>query len=571
MPHRRQQDDRHPGLRSPPCSRCKTLWPNQRGPSCSCLCKGFLHRPVVEYCAFCAFATGLCIQVDSRSTAALLVLYLAFCQPSIPPAEAHSNWILGVLLAAIWDESSSSQTENGASDSVFRVYPGTVRTALRELDFDGQIGVAAAVHRRLWGEALNMSSGDEFFPSTDLVHILVRCRTRMMTAPDASEDDRNTLCTYTEEALGQFQAALGKVDCNTVTWSHLGALERLLRTLHNEHTPARPLVRMEFILAVRYFLSTVKSRSDLDRYDRSKIEECETNLNGLESMIQSDNSLPPATGLHSAAVRAVSSSQPSTPSHPVEEHAERSSRSARSTRSDHDDCSPKPTSSQTGLTSCSSAAAVFASQSPLSHPVQEHALEDGPADRVKPPARKDPAHFIAESSSPTVPAAISPRQARESQSVQKHAESNRGHFDRANTAVPSDPGLPSQASSDARFDSRSGAASTSQSHPLHHVQTQAEDVSSAANPNPSDSVEPCEASKSDPPSSSGLAYGSSPAGLSSKSRFAPAPPPDDEQKDNNLPSSPATVETVEQACDTPHPQAVCTSASTESLPPPNSA
>ncbi|KAI0363356.1 hypothetical protein BV20DRAFT_1058121 [Pilatotrama ljubarskyi] len=325
---------------------------------------------------------------------------------------------------------------------------------------------------------------------------------------------------------------------------------------------------MEFILAVRNFLSGVNSRSDLQSYVREVIERCETNLNGLELKIQSDNSLPPVTGLHSAAVRAVSSSQPSTPSHPLQEHAERSSRSARSTPSGHDDCSPKPTSSQTGLTSCSSAAAAFASQSPLSQPVQKHALKDSPVDPVERQARNDPVHFIAESSPPTVPAAISPRQACESQPVHTQTESDRDHLDRVNTAVPSNTGLPGSLS-DVRLDSRSGAASTSQSQPLHHVQGQVEDVSSAANPNSSDSVEPCEASRSDPPPSSGLAYGSSPAGLSSKSRFAPAPPSDDEQKDNNWPSSPATVETVEQACDTPHSQAVCTSASAESLPSPN--
>ncbi|KAI0359435.1 hypothetical protein OH77DRAFT_1517867 [Trametes cingulata] len=141
------------------------------------------------------------------------------------------------------------------------------------------------LHQRLHSKisAQGMDNGDDLARAlTDDVLSVVGLWTWIVTAPAASEEQRDTICAWPEDALRDFQAALGDM----VQTTHLGfhKLERFLKSLREGHTHARPLVNIEFILAVRSFLSRAKSRSGPhDSIERRLLDRCESALQDLQS------------------------------------------------------------------------------------------------------------------------------------------------------------------------------------------------------------------------------------------------------------------------------------------------
>ncbi|KAI0363355.1 hypothetical protein BV20DRAFT_148506 [Pilatotrama ljubarskyi] len=277
------------------------------------------------------------------------------------------DWNFGVLSATMRDV-DRFHIEDSASDSILDVN-ALAEVARAQLEVDSEISgkaigyIVAAVNERL-RDNLNMESWNELIRSTMLVHVLVKCRTRMLMASDASEDHRETLCMHTQEVLGEYGAALGNVhDYHIVTWFGLYKLEMLLLVLRKDHMPSRPLVRMEFISAIRNFLHTVNSQSDLDDDDRSEVKDCESALSELESQIQSDSPLSCATESPYSPAAVPTSSSRTPQSHPVQEQPEGNSHSSRPYTSDHNDSNPERTtsSSPTGVTHNSAAGAASAS------------------------------------------------------------------------------------------------------------------------------------------------------------------------------------------------------------------
>ncbi|KAI0359316.1 hypothetical protein OH77DRAFT_1017991 [Trametes cingulata] len=145
-------------------------------------------------------------------------------------------------------------------------------------------------------------SGDDLRKLLRLAHKAIKLLAMVVGHPDLAEEDRTTVSSWAGETLRKVQGELKSTDYSKVTWQTLRSLAFFLEGLVQVHTPAKPLVRSDFVIASRNFLDGVKSCPDRENVDHGFMESCEVALKTLESKRQSDNPVPSVTESRAFAV-----------------------------------------------------------------------------------------------------------------------------------------------------------------------------------------------------------------------------------------------------------------------------